>query len=74
MFLYIDLPRFDFPVIFSEPASVLKPEMGCETDRFTDRKHKIYHQRLPHQQRLLKRQQHLFFRPRSRLILTFGRF
>ena len=28
MFLYIDLPRFDFPVVFSEPASTLKPEIS----------------------------------------------
>ena len=32
MFLYIDLPRFDFPVVFSEPASTPKVWTCCEID------------------------------------------
>ncbi|KAF8134882.1 atypical/PIKK/PI3K protein kinase [Boletus edulis] len=45
MFLYIDLPRFDFPVVFSEPASTLTAQVE---------RPKIRRQLLHHQQRLLQ--------------------
>lgn len=70
LYLYIDLPRFDFPVIFSEPVSALRRFAILKlTWRRTSQIGRQPRQRSSYQPQAL---QDLRYPPRSRLTRTFG--